>query len=567
MDELSMLLGLGQMGMSGMQNASNTALGSVPMFLSIADRFRARMDPDMRRYGQILRGRYNDASAMNPYGDPYSGWGGMFGYRDDGSAIGAGEAYARGINQMMGQNPMVPTIQNYQTLAGMQRPQVSDASAGMANLMGHDSSVGGYTSPMFDPATINARKATNTDFGGAPASTARDNTIRENKPLDPYLSAGTAGGDRGSFTPRSGGGGTGPGNGWLMPIGGRMLSGFMNSHGGAGQLMSDLRGPGSMIDNIGDFVRGGSQHGIPQQGGRPLRKSYAVGTPFVPQTGKVTVHQGEMITPAHMNPNARLATGGIKPAPGVTPGVPMMATGGNMNNTGRIAGPNRGGVSQGMSGGGTSTPTTPGTQPHSLMQDLINNPVALTPEIQNQMINQGTDWLQNQYGGIQRNAYANSAANGAPVNNAALNSNMVGQIGDLRRNVATDAARTNYQNLANSAGLQMQGELGLGNLQLQQQQFQQGLYNQDYSNMARIIDSLYGTSQNGMNQQGNWWQQLTGLTNQGAHFADPFLQSAIQNAMWSIQPSQIAQAPQVAGSNPASVGLDALQGWQSLWGN
>ena len=201
------------------------------------------------------------------------------------------------------------------------------------------------------------------------------------------------------------------------------------------------------------------------------------------------------------------------------------------------------------------------------MQDLINNPVALTPEIQNQMINQGTDWLQNQYGGIQRNAYANNAANGAPVNNAALNSQMVGQIGDLRRNVATDAARTNYQNLANSAGLQMQGELGLGNLQLAQQQFQQGLYNQDYNNMARIIDSLYGTSQNGMNQQGNWWQQLTGLTNQGAHFADPFLQSAIQNAMWSIQPSQIAQAPQVASSNPASVGLDALQGWQSLWGN
>ena len=106
MDELSMLLGLGQMGMSGMQNASNTALGSVPMFLSIADRFRARMDPYMRRYGQILRGRYNDATSMNPYGDPYSGWGGMFGYRDDGSAIGAGEAYARGINQMMQQNPI-----------------------------------------------------------------------------------------------------------------------------------------------------------------------------------------------------------------------------------------------------------------------------------------------------------------------------------------------------------------------------------------------------------------------------------------------------------------------------
>jgi len=113
----------------------------------------------------------------------------------------------------------------------------------------------------------------------------------------------------------------------------------------------------------------------------------------------------------------------------------------------------------------------------------------------------------------------------------------------------------------------MQGELGLGNLNLANQQFQQGLYNQDYNNMARIIDSLYGTSQSGMGQQGNWWQQLTGLTNQGAHFSDPFLQSAIQNAMWGIQPSQIAQAPQVSGSNPASVGLDAMQGWQSLWGN
>lgn len=575
MEELSMLLGLGQMGMSGMQNASNTALGSIPLALSVADRFRARMDPDMRRYGEILRGRYNDSAAQNPYGDIYSGWGGMFGQHDDGSNIGAGEGQARAIQQMMGQNPMGPTLQNYQQLAQMQRPAMADTTAGLSSLMGHPSQFannGGYVQPTMAPASINAQAATNTNFSGAPGSTARDNTIRTDKPLDPYIAASTesgarpAGGGMGGML-GGGQGGQGGRGGWIMP----MLQRGIQNRGGMGALLGQMRGPGSAMDNIGDFIRGGQQHGIPQQGGGGfgLRKSYAVGTGFVPQTGRTTVHQGEAIIPRHMNPNAHMGMGGVQPAPGVTPGAPMASTGGNMSAppaSQNIRLPNAGGASQGMSGG-PATPTTPAAQPPNVMQQLLGSPQALGQEQQNQIIGQGTDWLQNQYGGMLRNQYAQSAQTGRPVNTADNAFGLTNQVGDLRRNTAVDAARTNWQNMYQTAGLQLQGENSLANQQLAQQQMNQGMWNQDYSNMARVIDSMYGVSQNGMNQQGNWWNQLTGLGNAGAHFSDPFLQSAIQNSMWSIQPSQIAQAPQVGGSNPAGVGLDAVQGWQSLWGS
>lgn len=573
MEELSMLLGLGQMGMSGMQNASNTALGSIPMFLSVADRMRARYNPDMRRYGEILRGRYNDSTTMNPYGDIYSGWGGMFGYHDDGSAIGAGEGQARAIQQMMGQNPMTPTLQNYQQLAQMQRPAVADTTAGLSSLMGHPSQFannGGYTQPTMSPASINAQAATNTNFNGAPAPSGRDNTIRTDKPLDPYIAAGTESGGRpsGGGGMMGGGNGQGPGGGWIMPIGQHMLSSFIGNHGGLGELRRQMQGPGSMLDNIGDFVRGGQQHHIPQQSGRP---SYAVGTSFVPQTGMAKIHQGEAIIPAQMNPMAKGVSGNAIPRPGVIPGAPLASTGGNMTNTGKLPGAYSQGASQGMSGGGGSTtPTTPGTpatQPPNVMQQLLNSPVALGQQQQNQIIGQGTDWLQNQYGGMLKNAYGQSAATGRPVNTGDYATGLTNQIGDLRRNTGIEAARTNYGNMLSTAGLQLQGENALANQQLAQQGLNQNMWNQDYQNMARVIDSMYGVSQAGLGQQGNWWNQLTGLGNAGAHFSDPFLQSAIQNAMWSIQPSQIAQAPQISGSNPASVGLDAMQGWQSLWGS
>jgi hypothetical protein len=120
---------------------------------------------------------------------------------------------------------------------------------------------------------------------------------------------------------------------------------------------------------------------------------------------------------------------------------------------------------------------------------------------------------------------------------------LTGQVGDLRRNVGIEAARTNFNDLLRASGLQLQGEQALAQQLLAQQQFEQGLYNQDLANYGRIFDSMDRAGQSAYGTQLNLLQSLNALFGQGQQAANPYLNTLGQYGMWQIQPNPIAQAP------------------------
>ncbi|MEQ1936125.1 MAG: hypothetical protein ABL962_19900, partial [Fimbriimonadaceae bacterium] len=258
----TMLLGLmGNMGNMG-QSAANTALSAVPMALSMRDRMRLRRDPilnvlNMRDLGQGYR-----AITQNPFGDPWSGWGGSFGQDQQGQNVGFGEAQVRAIMDMMGNTPGASTVANYQQLAGQQRPGVTDTTSDMRSLLGlAPSGLGGDVSPMFVPKAagegIKPGKPNKPGGGGGGSTT----------PNPPAVAAGSGGGGLPSF-----GGGMGmpdvnvnvggAGGGGIL---GRILGNAFQRRGGMPGLMSEIRGPGNAMDGVMDFMRPNSP--MPSRGG------------------------------------------------------------------------------------------------------------------------------------------------------------------------------------------------------------------------------------------------------------------------------------------------------------
>lgn len=539
MEALSVLMPLMQMGMSGAQSTMNTGLGLIPTAISLVDRWRARTDPLMRRFSQIIGGRYNQAVGENPYGDPYGAWGGMFGQNDAGGNIGVGEAQARAINQMMQNNPAESAISNYQTLAAQQRPGVVDSTSGLASLMGHESQFSQpYQSPMFSPEAPDMSAALNTDFSGSPAP--RDTSDQQ---VNSNL-FGRGGVGSNAVDILSGLDSNGLNN--LLSIGGALAN--RGGGGGGGGLFGGGGFPGwTMVGaqpiRTGGGAMGGGGGGLPfdpSMGRRPGGKrndDYFLGTPFVKRTGQ-RVGRGEAVIPAPLNP----ANQGGQPAPGITPGQPMMGLSGSPTEIQPMANP---------MGAAQSPPNT--------MMQLLENPMSLSPEVQDMIINRGLEGINNERAAYDRRLQEQAAGMGRGT----ATGTFAGQMGDLnqfaweqgnnlRRDVPIEAARTNTADLRAAAGLQLQGEQALANQQMQQNQFQQGLFNQDFQNQGRIIDATNALGNQGMQNQMGWWNMLTGLANQGINFANPFLQSAIQNQMWRIQPSQIAQAPiQVSGGTTA----------------
>lgn len=103
-----------------------------------------------------------------------------------------------------------------------------------------------------------------------------------------------------------------------------MAQNWVQQRGGLPALLQAMRQPGNAMVNLREFAGFGrpgpansggsgggsnpyvdfwSTHG--NTGGRnPRMPSYAVGTPYVPQTGPAMLHQGEAVVPSHMNPNS-----------------------------------------------------------------------------------------------------------------------------------------------------------------------------------------------------------------------------------------------------------------------
>lgn len=553
-----MLMGLLQMGMGGMQSATNTALGAVPMGISILDRVRARTDPLMRQIGGIIADRYNQSVTENLYGDPYGAWGGMFGTHPDGTPVAVGEAAARATAGMLGANPAVPTIENYAQLSQMHRPEVQNTAAGLQNLTGHPVTGSGYQQPNIQLQTPNLAPGTQTDFSGSPAP--RDTSSQT---VDPKLASGgvlsrvralmpEVSADGGGYPMLPGGGGGGN----VLPAILQAAQGYQGGYGTGGLLRHAAAGM------------------FPRLGALP---SFAVGTPYVPQDMVAKVHQGEAIIPADQNPwgnnNAWGKTGltndlvtnntltnnaNMSDQVNYGYGAQQQSLGNNLLDANARAqsawnvgpaGGQGGGVSHGMAG---SAPAPGATSPHSLLQDVIGNPVALSPEIIHSIITQGTDQLQNNYAGLQRQAINSAASLGGIGGNPNLSDqrfNMFGDISKLTANTNIAAAQTNWQNLLQSAGLQLQGENALTQANQWQQAFEQGLYGQDMANYANIINAMNAAGQQGLGTQQGLWQNLLGLGNQGVNFQSPFLSSLLNLAQWRISPGSVSAGPtQVSGT-------------------
>lgn len=702
------LLGLLGMGGGAASNVANTALGAVPMVISLFDRFRAATDPTMHRLGGIIRGRYNQSVEENPYGDVYGSWGGAFGQNDAGNPIGVGEAQARAIMGMMGQNPASSTIANYQQLAGAQRPEVTNSAAGLQSLMGQAPAQSTYRQPQLQLQTPDQSVVNRTNFEGSPAP--RDTTSQQLYPRIGRLSGrlGSAGSNLRSYeqgtpyVPKTGpaqlhkgeavipasrnpvanGGGGRPisdsafvaagaigdivssllqngniiggnsrtpfGNYMARPASGTNLprtiaanqqaiqdaasappaprpiidytpivtppanSAYATQNQPAPGTITDMKpvygprppqpapeltrwvpftgpngenmrtdpfarpdpaaytgapltgaAPSGPIAAINGTPSGGGAAGTsgleallallqqanPANGGGKM-PSFAVGTSFVPQDMTAKIHQGEAIIPAAQNPFAKAPNAWGGGGQGKLPGAFLGGQGGGgmsggMNSQG-------GGISGGMNnqggggGGGNGAPQSP----QSLMQMLIGQGgQAITPEMLQRMNTASTDRLQNEYGAMQRNAYNQNAMMGGVggnVDQTGMNMFLAGQGNQVQNQNAITAANTNWQSLLQGAGLQLSGEQAAAQQGLAQQQFEQGLYGQDISQWANIINAMNAAGQQSQgNQMGNW-QQLMGLTQGGINQSTPFLNSLMGQAAWRINPS--GQYPQQQAS-------------------
>lgn len=546
-----LLLGLLNMGMGGMQSSQNTMLGMIPMGMSIYDRFRARTDPLMKDIGGILGMRYNQAVSQNPYGDPYGAWGGMFGTHADGTPIGFGEAQARSIYDMMQNSPSTQTLQNLQNMTTMQRPTSTSAVNGASQLMGY----GPVQGQAAQSADIKApQTSTKTKFKNAPNPTDTSQYT-----IDPALARGDYGlisriGGLMNQVPQAGSGGGG-----ASGLGG-MVQNYVNSRGGPLALMQALTQPGNAMTNIRQFAGlpghlGGSPgyagggnpyadfwntHGKAAPGGG---RSYAVGTPFVQNTGKALLHQGEAVIPAAQNPYAKAGLG-------------QGFGGGTPTNTGKL--PSAYGVGQGMQGGGgNAIPAPPPTGPQSLMQQLIANPMSMPQSVQDQIYNQQAGVAQNAYGAALRQRLAGNAAQMGTGGGttADLNFGLANQLANARSNIGIQAAQTNTNDLRQAAGLQLQGTLGMGQLQLGQNQLDAQNYQNDWNNQMSLINAMNSTANAGNQTQLGMWGALNQIGNAGINFSNPYLQQLIQNQMWRIQPNPVAGAGVQTQGPPVPIGV------------
>lgn len=512
-----MLMGLLQMGMGGMQSATNTAMGSIPMLVSMWDRVRARTDPLMRQLGGVIADRYNQSVTENPYGDPYGAWGGMFGEHDDGSAIGFGEAQARAIQAMMGANPAASTIENYMQLAQAQRPEVSNTAANLDSFMGRTPQESSYRQVHADVKAPDAAAYTRSNFEGAPAP--RDNSSQT---VDPRLASGgplarLMGAAQLSGGATAGGGNQGAtgGNGLMSHILPALLQANQSYNGGYG---------------TGGLMRHAAGQRFPMLA--QALPSFAVGTNYVPHDMVAKIHQGEMIVPASQNPMAK--------AGAAWNNVPQGGVSGGMNSQG-------GGVSGGMQGGAPAQ----AQNPQSLMQQIIaQGGQAITPQMQQQMVTAGTDNLQNEYGAMQRQAYNQNAMMGGVggmVPQSEMSMFLAGKGNALKRDVGIQAANTNWQSLLGGAGLQLQGEQAATQANQWQQQFEQNLYNQDISQWANIFNAINAAGQQGQGQQLGLWDRLQQLGQQGINQSTPFLSNLMNLAQWRISPSGVQAGPMQTG--------------------
>ena len=316
-----MLMGLLTGGGNLMGQAGNLAAQGMGMADTMWDAgryFQRNSDPTINDIRNYNVNRFN-SNQYGPYGDIEGSFGNMFGTRQDGSPVTFGDMAASQTNYMLNNNPATAALAQLQSASSMQRPQMPTG----IDMMSGDASraMTGYpprqAMPSAQPPQMAPPTMPSTALSGVAAPSGPNPTISSPTPGPGSAARQGINDMRNGIAP----------NGQMpqLPMGGQgaqaaggMAQNFVQQRGGLPALLQAMRQPGSAMMNLRDFAgfgrpRPGSggggggnantdfwnSHG--NVGGR--MPSYAVGTPYVPQTGPAMLHRGEAVIPRQMNPN------------------------------------------------------------------------------------------------------------------------------------------------------------------------------------------------------------------------------------------------------------------------
>lgn len=210
---------------------------------------------------------------------------------------------------------------------------------------------------------------------------------------------------------------------------------------------------------------------------------------------------------------------------------------GGINSDGTVGtqggGQQSGGMNSGTSQGTTGqTPVPPAPIDQGrvdLVQNLLANPESMSQAWQDVANKQFADQYDAQNQDMMRQARERLGASGLGDSGIAQDqafraglarqSNLLG----AKRDIAQQAALTNFNDRQQVANLALQHQLGIGNLGLQNAAFQNDVFNSDRNYQTQLANMMMNFGMQGQGQQSNLLGQLGGLVGSGLGYNDQLL--------------------------------------------
>lgn len=568
-------------------DAADLALGLLDPAIALADRYAFLNDPLLLGGVEQAIANYNNVAGASPYGSPGTSWNGMFGWHADGTPVGYGEAQAYMLNDMMRTDPSQSAIANYQSLLGMQRPGMVDETAGLAGLLGRGGGFpqGGYTTPSFNLQTTQMPHIPQTGDVYRTQTPAANNLTG-----DPWQGGGILesifGGGGGSTQPTggtsqpTGGGSTQPSGGVQNPYG--SFNGAWFSGGGNSGAYS----PATPTNANLPWLKSAAGVNATQIQPSPVSQVKSSASQWGSQGGYTQDQLRAIVSAAHpQDPNVIRALGSSSagqgntqppqyPSPQTTqqPAVQKAQTPTAQSAYGYGAAPQA--FQSYLANPMADVNAARSTMASGPYGQLMANPQSFTPQVIQDLLRTGETDINQQAMG-QRRQMLEAAAPGTSGGGVMgrqlfdLESGRQNAMTQLGRDVRTQAALQNFQDLMGASGLQssteqslaglgLQGRQGAASLQLgaeqalsQQQaagnQMRQQMYNTDFTNMGRAIDSVSGLQNEEMARRMQLMQQLQGLGQQDMALQQSLLDRIMQMEAARLQPSPVSQMPSTAG--------------------
>lgn len=563
----------------------NLLTGLIDPAIALADRFAFWNDPVLYGGTENAIARYNQLAGQNPYGDVMGGWGGQFGtYGDTGAPVGVGAASAYDLINMFGQSPYAGAVSDYQRMGQMERPWMADSTGGLSGLLGRSGSfAGGYQNPMFSPTApaMGGAMNPNAAYPGSGASGMPPLVDEEGNPLQPYrgwnldwlFGGGGSAQPSGGTPQRTGGGAAQPSGGAQSPY--NMFNGAWFSGGGGNSGAYSPATPSNANLPWLKSAQPQSQGGMSMEDLMARRDSAS--SPDFKAIWQRAIDDPEYRASLDA---PRYAMGASNAQP---PQYPSTQTTQMQPSAQKAQAP----AAQSSYGYGAApqafqsylaNPMVDVNAARSTMAagpygQLMANPQSFTPQVIQDLLRTGETDINQQAMGQKRQmleAAAPGTAGGGVMGRQMfdLETGRQNAMTQLGRDVRTQAALQNFQDLMGVSGLQagteqslaglgLQGRQGAANLQfgaeqaladqmLRENTLRQQMYNTDFSNMGRMVDSTAQFGAADQTRRMQLWQQLQGLMNQGLGLPDYYLDRAMQREAARLMPSAVSQMPATA---------------------